>query len=496
MGAWVKTGNIRGPLGGTFPDAPPDGTTYGRKDTAWEPVALPADLAAEEAARIAADSALATDIDTEEAARIAADNALVTGKVNKGGDTMTGPLVLPGPPTASLEAATKGYVDSKTFDLHGLPLKATPVPADEVLLADSAGGWALVKSTIGGLTTYFNTVYATIAGFAASMTANFSAAINGMTLATILADADHLIFRRDSSATAFKITWATVKEAVRNYILGVANNVFTGNIGIQNAAPTLKLLDTDAAQGQYWLHVNGNSFYILADRDSDGTHEAPYPMRLDDATDTGYMFDQKVWTAGNDGTGSGLDADLLRGLAPTSAATGSTIVSRDGSGDFTTRLIRQEYASANGDSAYFIGQRAVGSGVDNYLRPMTVAQAKALLGIRSGYTSANQTITAAGALTLAHGLGAKPTLVSASLVCVIAELGYAVGDEVMINSALNDDGSNRRGLSLVPDATTISVRYGSGASSVVLTIIRADTGDRAPITSANWRLVVRAWVLG
>jgi hypothetical protein len=36
-------------------------------------------------------------------------------KVNKSGDTMTGPLVLPGDPTASLQASTKQYVDSKSL---------------------------------------------------------------------------------------------------------------------------------------------------------------------------------------------------------------------------------------------------------------------------------------------------------------------------------------------------------------------------------------------
>lgn len=40
-------------------------------------------------------------------------------KVSKGGDTMTGPLLLPGDPTAALQAATKGYVDDQIANNPG-----------------------------------------------------------------------------------------------------------------------------------------------------------------------------------------------------------------------------------------------------------------------------------------------------------------------------------------------------------------------------------------
>lgn len=46
-----------------------------------------------------------------------------------------------------------------------------------------------------------------------------------------------------------------------------------------------------------------------------------------------------IWHAGNDGAGSGLDADLLDGLNQTSANTASTIVSRDSSGNFSAGTI-------------------------------------------------------------------------------------------------------------------------------------------------------------
>ena len=48
---------------------------------------------------------------------------------------------------------------------------------------------------------------------------------------------------------------------------------------------------------------------------------------------------QLVWNAGNDGDGSGLDADLLHGMSVTAINTASTIVSRDTLGNFNANII-------------------------------------------------------------------------------------------------------------------------------------------------------------
>lgn len=106
------------------------------------------------------------------------------------------------------------------------------------------------------------------------------------------------------------------------------------------------------------------------------------------------------------------------------------------------------------------------------------------------YTSTNQTVTAAGALTLAHSLGGMPSLVQVRLKCLTAELGYSIGDEVIINPGASYVSSST-GLSLVPDATNVVVRF--GASGGGLSVIRKDTGALAIITAANWALIVKAW---
>lgn len=115
--------------------------------------------------------------------------------------------------------------------------------------------------------------------------------------------------------------------------------------------------------------------------------------------------------------------------------------------------------------------------------------AEATPAFTKSYTSPGQTITAAGTLTLTHGLGAAPKLLRVVLKCTTAEAGYAVNDEVehfLLNPATAD-----RGVSLVPNATTIVVRYGAAAAT--FTVLNKTTGVAAAITNANWRMIVRAF---
>lgn len=55
----------------------------------------------------------------------------------------------------------------------------------------------------------------------------------------------------------------------------------------------------------------------------------------------------EVWHSGNDGSGSGLDADLLDGQHRSESATANTVASRDGSADIHVRLVRSNYATQN-----------------------------------------------------------------------------------------------------------------------------------------------------
>lgn len=110
------------------------------------------------------------------------------------------------------------------------------------------------------------------------------------------------------------------------------------------------------------------------------------------------------------------------------------------------------------------------------------------------YISPDQAITPAGPLTLAHGLGIVPHIVTLTLVCQTAEHGYTAGNlvEVAMGAAFK---SNDAGTSVVKDATNLNVRYGagSGGSSPVFTVIHKTTGIDQNITNANWKCRFRAF---
>ncbi len=103
------------------------------------------------------------------------------------------------------------------------------------------------------------------------------------------------------------------------------------------------------------------------------------------------------------------------------------------------------------------------------------------------YQSAGQTITAAGALTLTHGLGYTPVNVWVALVNGTGEAGYTAGQQVYVAGS---PGAANTGVSIITGATTLTVRFGSAATT--FSIPHATTGANTALTNANWTLVVFA----
>lgn len=100
------------------------------------------------------------------------------------------------------------------------------------------------------------------------------------------------------------------------------------------------------------------------------------------------------------------------------------------------------------------------------------------------FESAEQTITGTSNTTIAHGLGAVPKDVQLYLRCKTAQLGFSVGDEIPISYS-----------------TTCNAQITANATNLIISILTATLGiiDRSvpqigTITTANWRLVARAFL--
>jgi hypothetical protein len=97
------------------------------------------------------------------------------------------------------------------------------------------------------------------------------------------------------------------------------------------------------------------------------------------------------------------------------------------------------------------------------------------------YTSSEQTVTDGGTLTLAHGLGFRPTDVRLVLRCVSSNAGYSTGDEVEIGDY---SGSGAYyGAVVGANATNIIIKTGNGGIAMI---------SGGFINNASWRYVARA----
>jgi hypothetical protein len=112
--------------------------------------------------------------------------------------------------------------------------------------------------------------------------------------------------------------------------------------------------------------------------------------------------------------------------------------------------------------------------------------------LTESFTSAEQTITTAGTLALAHSLSSTPYLIIPYLICKTAEQGYSIGDEVKaMDQNTSTAGADGYGMAVWTDGTNISCRFGS-AATVFLTANKT-TGVTTGLVNANWKLIIKAW---
>ena len=154
-------------------------------------------------------------------------------------------------------------------------------------------------------------------------------------------------------------------------------------------------------------------------------------------------------------------------------------------------------SSATGDAIFIaattaVARTALGSGStgDALFLSATPAAAQVILGtpFTKSYLSAAQTVTTAGGLTLAHGLGEIPKLISVTLTCLVAESGYSIGDVLIVNPQVVSVG---QGLTCTIDATNLSIRFSSGAS--VFAVNHKTSGTVTNTNNTSFSVTFRAF---
>ena len=91
----------------------------------------------------------------------------------------------------------------------------------------------------------------------------------------------------------------------------------------------------------------------------------------------------RVWHQGNDGAGSGLDADLLDGAQPSMSASNSTIVQRNGSG----HVYANYFNTSPNDVTSGVTKVCVETGNDGFIRHGSAAAIRSFINVADGATN-------------------------------------------------------------------------------------------------------------
>jgi hypothetical protein len=108
------------------------------------------------------------------------------------------------------------------------------------------------------------------------------------------------------------------------------------------------------------------------------------------------------------------------------------------------------------------------------------------------FTSTNQAIPTAASqsFTVAHGLGVTPRIFYVRAVCLVADNGYAVGDEANYSINSTNNGNQQLGQGAV-FANSTNVGYVSGSTMMI--IRRSDQFSVNIINNSNWAIKVYAF---
>lgn len=257
-----------------------------------------------------------------------------------------------------------------------------------------------------------------------------------------------------------------------------------GTTEIDNSAVTLAKM-ADVATGTVFYRKTAGS----------GSPETQTLATLKTDLDlTGTNSGDQTITLTGDVTGSGTGTFV--------ATISADVVTNAKLANVATATIKGRVTAATGDPEDLTGTQATtlldvftsalkglvpasGGGTTNFLRADGTFAAPPGGG-SSKFKTTDQTITAAGALTLAHGLGAVPDNVVTVLKNTTAEFGYSIGDLAIID--IVQSSSANQGAGITPTSTDIEIRFGAGTGggNSVFKVIDKTTGLSSNSTNANW----------
>ncbi len=139
---------------------------------------------------------------------------------------------------------------------------------------------------------------------------------------------------------------------------------------------------------------------------------------LNDLVVGGWSFgavEYRIWHAGNDGSGSGLDADLLDGLNSATANTVSTIVARDASGNFSAGTITAALSGNSTTATTLQTARTINNvsfnGSSNIVVPTIFDSSNYMFTNPGGGQYVTQTATVTGAIAITFPVGMTNTMI-------------------------------------------------------------------------------------
>jgi hypothetical protein len=178
----------------------------------------------------------------------------------------------------------------------------------------------------------------------------------------------------------------------------VAGGTITGNVTIKKTGPLVYLYE-ESSLSRHQFYASGGNFYIQAGALGQNWTASSGNIRFAGFAnaDVGQFTvryggaDRIIWHAGNDGAGSGLDADTVDGVQPsTDGTTTSTIAQRDSAGDVHSRLFRTNYPVQSSGVPYPFEMFYRADSSNNYIRPIGANLVKDALYASAGNGSINK----------------------------------------------------------------------------------------------------------